>query len=590
MRTIYVSPEFPLNRRMRKAVRRGKLRVVREGGERLSLGGGMAIEARRAVRTFSSPLVCMADRGAEVGGNTGQTGKEIFSDSVKIESAKLPPLPRAVCESNLEAVRRLLSEGADVNAEDMHSLQPLHHSAMLAYANNPQNARQIAEELIKRGAKVNANGAGQNFTPLHAAAERNSCGVADILIQHGAEVDAKNASGQTPLFFTAEGDHCDMVKLLISHGADLNMKSANRFTPLHEAASQNALRTAELLLKHGADVNAQDNEAGVTPLHCAAVGGKHEMTKLLLKHGADVNARDNEAGTTPLHVAAHSNSCRVADILIQHGAKVDAKMFRGKRPSFLRRLVKPLISHGADLNTKSARGWTPLHAAVTGGAYEAAGLLLKHGADVNARDNETGMTPLHVAALEDDRHQVAELLLDCGASVSAKEKHGGAPLHTAVIGGVCRIAELLIKRGADVGATLENRAVTPLDMARSNNAWGMVALLARFDKAPRLESAGVLLGDKAVMEVAGIYVIANRRDGRVKVGKTGDFRSRFGQLRQECRSAGIPDLSPVALFPVNANRGEVELRAHKRLAGCRIAGEWFECSPDEAVRAVQDSL
>ena len=41
MRTIFVSPEFPLNRRMRKAVRRGKLQVVREGGERLSLGGGI---------------------------------------------------------------------------------------------------------------------------------------------------------------------------------------------------------------------------------------------------------------------------------------------------------------------------------------------------------------------------------------------------------------------------------------------------------------------------------------------------------------------------------------------------------------------
>ena len=76
MRTIFVSPEFPLNRRMRRAVRRGKLRVVREGGERLSLGGGMAVEAGRAVRTFSSPLVCMANGGAEVGGGSG--GEKIY--------------------------------------------------------------------------------------------------------------------------------------------------------------------------------------------------------------------------------------------------------------------------------------------------------------------------------------------------------------------------------------------------------------------------------------------------------------------------------------------------------------------------------
>ena len=67
MRTIYVSPEFPLNRRMRKDVRRGKLQVVREGGERSSLGGGIPSGKRRGLRTTGSRLVCMVDNGAEVG-------------------------------------------------------------------------------------------------------------------------------------------------------------------------------------------------------------------------------------------------------------------------------------------------------------------------------------------------------------------------------------------------------------------------------------------------------------------------------------------------------------------------------------------
>ena len=69
MRTIYVSPEFPLNRRMRKDVRRGKMQVVRESGERSSLGGGIPSgkrQARRDFRVTKSPLVCMADNGAEI--------------------------------------------------------------------------------------------------------------------------------------------------------------------------------------------------------------------------------------------------------------------------------------------------------------------------------------------------------------------------------------------------------------------------------------------------------------------------------------------------------------------------------------------
>ena len=71
MRTIYVSPEFPLNRRMRKDIRRGKLQVVREGGERSSLGGGIPSGKRRGLRTTGARLVCMADNGAEVGGGGG---------------------------------------------------------------------------------------------------------------------------------------------------------------------------------------------------------------------------------------------------------------------------------------------------------------------------------------------------------------------------------------------------------------------------------------------------------------------------------------------------------------------------------------
>ena len=68
MRVIHVSPEFPLNRRMRKDVRRGKLQVVREGGKILSLGGGIPFGKRRGGRTPGSRLVCMVDNGAEVGG------------------------------------------------------------------------------------------------------------------------------------------------------------------------------------------------------------------------------------------------------------------------------------------------------------------------------------------------------------------------------------------------------------------------------------------------------------------------------------------------------------------------------------------
>ena len=85
MQTIFVSPDFPLNRRMRKAVRRGKLQVVREGEKCLSLGGGMPVESRRAFRTHSSPLVCMADNGAESGGVGGDDAQFVVDRKTALE-------------------------------------------------------------------------------------------------------------------------------------------------------------------------------------------------------------------------------------------------------------------------------------------------------------------------------------------------------------------------------------------------------------------------------------------------------------------------------------------------------------------------
>ena len=71
MRVIHVSNKFPLNRQMRKAVRRGKLQVVRMRDELSPMGGGIPHEMRRVFRTSGSSAVCMANNGAQVGGGMG---------------------------------------------------------------------------------------------------------------------------------------------------------------------------------------------------------------------------------------------------------------------------------------------------------------------------------------------------------------------------------------------------------------------------------------------------------------------------------------------------------------------------------------
>ena len=83
MRVIHVSNEFPLNRQMRKAVRRGKLQVVRMRDELSPMGGGIPHEMRRAFRTNGSSAVCMANNGAQIAKGAG--GK---NDRTPVERAE----------------------------------------------------------------------------------------------------------------------------------------------------------------------------------------------------------------------------------------------------------------------------------------------------------------------------------------------------------------------------------------------------------------------------------------------------------------------------------------------------------------------
>ena len=69
--------------------------------------------------------------------------------------------------------------------------------------------------------------------------------------------------------------------------------------------------------------------------------------------------------------------------------------------------------------------------------------------DVNARDPDSGRTPLHFA-VENSDCEVVEQLLERGADVNVREKTGNTPLHFAAIGNASEVAELLLYRGADV--------------------------------------------------------------------------------------------------------------------------------------------
>lgn len=120
---------------------------------------------------------------------------------------------------------------------------------------------------------------------------------------------------QTPLFFAAVNGHVDCMALLLDHGADIHARELGQGTALHTVARKNYVECARLLIgmrtyrcpcpdtrqARGCQLEARDS-LGMTPLHHAASEGSLATLQLLLDSGADANARDGE-GDTPLHWA-----------------------------------------------------------------------------------------------------------------------------------------------------------------------------------------------------------------------------------------------------------------------------------------------
>ena len=117
----------------------------------------------------------------------------------------------AVAVGNLDQVKSLLNQGADVNAKGPGGLPVLTIAAM-------DGQTDVVKLLLEKGADVNAE-SGNGGTALIYAAMRGRANVAEMLLAHGADVNAKSDTGNTAIMWANKKQHADVVKVLIAHGA-----------------------------------------------------------------------------------------------------------------------------------------------------------------------------------------------------------------------------------------------------------------------------------------------------------------------------------------------------------------------------------
>ena len=360
------------------------------------------------------------------------------------------PLHEASKGENLILAQLLIDHGADVNVLGREKYSPLFIAAQF-------QKPDFVELLLKGGADANIPNI-HDSTPLHVAVGNGDLDIAQLLITHGANINALNCKGYSPLCIAAQFQNPDLVELLLKGGADANIPNIHDSTPLHVAIENGDLDVAQLLISHGADVNAAFGREKHSPLFIAAQYQKPDFVELLLKGGADVNIR-NFYDSTPLHEAAGSGNLDIVKLLITHGADINV-LDRG-RSSPLHKAAgfqKPDVvvfppKGGADVNVRNNHCSSTLHKAVESGRLDAfqtqlgvlsIALAKFVGKDVDSDVDARGQyrTPLHLASLKGTL-DVSRLLIEHGADLNAQDNEGRTPFSVALASGHRKLALFL---------------------------------------------------------------------------------------------------------------------------------------------------
>ena len=383
----------------------------------------------------------------------------------------------AIVRGDLPSLERFVKAGVALNEADTAGATPL-AVAILA------QRKPVVEYLLSHGADPNLRKGQTGATALSYAVAENRPDLVQMLIANKANPNLPYADGQNLLHLAVRHGGAAMVRLLCTAGVDKEATDANGNTPLDQAVLRGNTSVAVALLQCGADPGRVRVSDGRGPLHQACIKGTAELIPLLVAAGANVVAEDR-SGQTPLDLALDYGNLEAVkrffelsktskSLQANFASAFGSAAVRGRTAR-----VALLLDAGLRADARTTSGSHSLNDAALKGRLEVVRLLLDRGASPELR-NEAGGTVLHDAATAGDRLVIA-LLLDRGAAIDAREIQTGAtPLMLAASMGRAQAVSLLLARGADRSLT-DKAGRTALAYARE---FGDGATLRAFEKQP----------------------------------------------------------------------------------------------------------
>nr|KAG5693971.1 hypothetical protein BaRGS_002269 [Batillaria attramentaria] len=289
-------------------------------------------------------------------------------------------------------------------------------------------------------------------------------GTARVLLESGADPDARKRLGPTPLHAAAFAGHSDLVDLLITFKAKVDVQDTSGWTPLHYACQEGRVKVVESMISNTSTRNP--GGAGRVVFRVDCLNGHTQLVKSLLRCGV---SSENPNGTVSLCAVCASAHQLALENVSKHNAYTDMTGKGSLTALYLAaqnghaEIVKILLEAGACPEIGSQLGWTPLHLASDKGHEEVVDLLLRCHPTVDLPLASVLYTPLHLASRQGHRG-VVDRLLASGASPLARSCQGHTPLHVACLFGRGEVLDSLIKATLNLDMT-DYHGSTPLDHA-----------------------------------------------------------------------------------------------------------------------------
>jgi ankyrin repeat protein len=279
-------------------------------------------------------------------------------------------------QGDMAAIRSLLAAGIDPNVKDDEG-----RTALIAAAAGGQT--EIVKLLLEKGAEVNARNQQGETALFVASGIGEGAEMVKELIKRGADINIETG-GMTPLMNAASRRQTDIAQILIEHGADINRKNRENIGALGLAARANQMEIVNLLMVKGVAFSSEDAGEVIT---MASLRGRHDIIRFFMERGVSIDTFDGTGNNALIWAIG--------------GGRLDVVHF--------------LLQRGANPNIRNMAGMSPLMLAVAGGSPDMVEILIKKGADVNARTAGGVSALGFTSKLKKQNPEIIQLLTEAGA-------------------------------------------------------------------------------------------------------------------------------------------------------------------------------